>query len=206
MSSGRAFDRDQLLAAFDRIGEAALANETVLEFAVYGGAALMLASRFRFATEDADIGELPSPWPDWLTGVIGDIARENDWSSDWLNEDVQFHLSQIADHAVDHMEFSSFPAGGRPGLRVFVPTAEYMLALKLKASRINDPAKGPQETLDIQNLIRAAGIGDVEEAVAVLAKFFPKSGADAAKQRFLLRHIWPEESSDDAPEYPVLGR
>jgi hypothetical protein len=48
-----AFDRDALLDAFDRIGRAAVVAGTKLQIAVYRGSALMLASNFRFATEDA---------------------------------------------------------------------------------------------------------------------------------------------------------
>jgi hypothetical protein len=46
------FDRDQLLAALNEIGEAAVHAQTRLDIAVYGGSALMLASNFRFTTED----------------------------------------------------------------------------------------------------------------------------------------------------------
>jgi hypothetical protein len=48
----RPLDRDKLLAAFDEIGRAAAAAGTQLQIAVYGGSALMLASNFRFATEE----------------------------------------------------------------------------------------------------------------------------------------------------------
>ena len=41
--------------AFDEIGRAAVAAGTRLQIAVYGGSALMLASNFRFATEDVDV-------------------------------------------------------------------------------------------------------------------------------------------------------
>ena len=87
-----------------------------------------------------------------------------------------------------------------------VPSLPYMLALKLKAMRINDPTKGAVETAYIQKLIRAGGLQDIEEAIAILAKFFPKSGRDADMQRFFLKHIWPkQEDDDDAPKYPVVG-
>ena len=203
----RAFDRLALVAAFDRIGEAARANGTVLEIAVYGGSAMMLAGRFRFATENADIAALADPWPDWLRAVVVAIATANGWDEDWLNDAVQVHLSPLADRATDHVEFGSFPSTGEPGLRVHVPSAAYMLALKLKAiSRINDPARGPQETSDIRNLIRAVGVTDIDGAIAVLARYFPRSAQDADKHRFLLRHIWPTDTDDDPPRYPVPGR
>ena len=76
-----AFDRNALLNAFDRIGRAAVGAGTKLQIAVYGGSALMLASNFRFATEDVDIREIGIDWPDWLSQAISAIAAENDWSS-----------------------------------------------------------------------------------------------------------------------------
>ena len=51
----RALDREKLLEAFDEIGRAAVAAGTRMQIAVYGGSALMLASNFRFATEDVDV-------------------------------------------------------------------------------------------------------------------------------------------------------
>jgi hypothetical protein len=67
----RAFDRDELLAAFDEIAEAAVAAGTRLDIAVFGGSALLLASNFRFTTEDVDIAELGVPWPQWLIDAVG---------------------------------------------------------------------------------------------------------------------------------------
>src|SRR3978361_1505981 len=98
-----AFDRDALLDAFDRIGYAAVAAGTKLQIAVYGGSALMLASNFRFATEDVDIADIGSAWPKWLRDVVEAVAREKGWSEDWLNDGVVFHLSPLADRAKDHL-------------------------------------------------------------------------------------------------------
>jgi hypothetical protein len=197
----RALDRDKLLAAFDDIGRAAATAGTTLQIVVYG-AALMLASNFRFATEDADVAPLERPWPDWLQRAVESIAVENGWAEDWFNDAVAFHLSPIADHAVDHLEFGTFPRDGTaPGLVVYVPSASYLLALKLKAIRVTDPLRGEQERLDILNLMRVVGIRDIDEAIAVLARYFPASGASAEKQRFLLKNM-NIEGALDAPKYP----
>ncbi len=75
-------------------------------------------------------------------------------------------MSALADLGGDHLEFGSFPRGGEPGLIVYVPTAQYLLALKLKAIRVNDPLRGEQERLDILNLMRVAGIRSADEAIA----------------------------------------
>lgn len=197
------FDRDQLQDALDRLGEAAAANETQLDLAVYGGAALMLASRFRYASEDVDIASI-GEWPDWLRVAVEQIARDKGWAADWLNDAIQFHLSPAATQAEDHLEFGTYPRRGEPGLRVFVPSAEYLLALKLKAMRVADPVKGPLEARDIRKLMAACGLTGIDDAIAILGHYFPRSAADADKQRFLLKHVLSQEDpDDDPPDYPV---
>jgi hypothetical protein len=197
-----AFSRDALLDAFDQIGRAAVQAGTKLQIAVYGGSALMLASNFRFATEDVDVSELERPLPSWLTDVVQQIAKENSWQDDWFNDGVAFHLSSLADSAADHLEFGTFPRDGTaPGLVVSVPSAEYLLALKLKAARITDPLRGETERLDILNLMRVVGISTVEDAITLLGRYFPVSAASSEKQRFLLKNM-NREGGIDAPKYP----
>ena len=196
------FDRDALLEAFDEIGRAAVAAGTRLQIQVYGGSALMLASNFRFATEDVDIAEIGGEWPDWLRAVAAKIAAERGWGSDWLNDGVAFHLSALATHAGDHLEFGTFPRGGSTvGLVVCVPSAEYLLALKLKAMRVTDALRGDTERLDILNLMDVVGVETADQAIAVLAKYFPVSAASSEKQRFLLRNM-DRGGKSDAPKYP----
>jgi len=195
-------DRDALLDAFDTIGRAAVEAGTKLQIAVYGGSALMLASNFRFATEDVDVSKLEHPLPDWLATAVCKIAQQNNWRDDWFNDGVVFHLSPLADSAGDHLEFGTFPRDGdAAGLVVSVPSAEYLLALKLKAFRIMDPLRGETERLDILNLMRVVGISTVEEAIAVLGRYFPLSAASSEKQQFLLKNM-NRAGAADAPKYP----
>ncbi len=197
-----AFNRDALLDAFDQIGRAAASAGTKLQIAVYGGSALMLASNFRFATEDVDVSRLEYPLPGWLAIVVDKIAEENGWHNDWFNGGVAFHLSSLADHALDHLEFGTFPRDGTPpGLVVSVPSAEYLLALKLKAARVTDPVRGETERLDILNRMKVVGISTAEEAIALLGRYFPVSAASSDKQRFLLNNM-NREGGIDAPKYP----
>jgi hypothetical protein len=199
---GAAFGRDALLDAFDQIGRAAVKAGTKLQIAIYGGSALMLASNFRFATEDVDVSELEHPLPGWLGAVVREIAGKNQWQDDWFNDAVAFHLSSLADRAADHLEFGTFPRDGTPpGLAVSVPSAEYLLALKLKAARVLDPLRGETERLDILNLMQVVGISTIEEARALLGRYFPMSAASSEKQRFLLKNM-NREGGVDAPEYP----
>ena len=194
--------RDAVLDAFDRIGRAAVQAGTKLHIAVYEGSALMLASNFRFATEDVDVSQLERPLPEWLAQVVRDIAERNHWPEEWFNDGVAFHLSPLADRSADHLEFGTFPRDGTPpGLVVCVPSAEYLLALKLKAIRVTDPLRGETERLDIVNLMQVLGISTADEAIALLGKYFPVSAASPEKQRFLLRNM-DRAGGTDAPEYP----
>jgi hypothetical protein len=197
-----AFGREALLDAFDEIGRAAAEAGTRLQIAVYGGSALMLASNFRFATEDVDVSALQRPLPDWLAAVVHEIARKNAWQEEWFNDGVAFHLSPLANRAADHLEFGTFPRDGSPpGLVVSVPSAEYLLALKLKAARVLDPLRGEAERLDILNLMQVVGISTADDAIALLGRYFPVSAAASEKQRFLLKNV-NRDGGVDAPKYP----
>ena len=95
-----------------------------------------------------------------------------------------------------------YPREGLLGLIVLVPTAEYLLALKHMAIRVLDPVKGQQEADDIVDVMQVLSV-DIDAAIAVLETYFPKSAADSAKQRFLLKHMQatPRETNADAPTY-----
>ena len=198
-----AFDRNALLDAFDQIGRAAVKAGTKLQIAVYGGSALMLASNFRFATEDVDIADIGQHWPAWLSAVVKRIANQNNWSSTWLNDAVTFHLSPLAQADRDLTAFGTFPRRDENvGLCVLVPTGRYMLALKLKALRVSDFEKGQQDMADVVHLLKVLELTEIEQAIAILAEFFPNSAADADKQRFVLKRLFSKETSTDAPRYP----
>ena len=77
-----------------------------------------------------------------------------------------------------------------------------MLALKLKALRVSDFAKGSKDIDDVRNLLGVLGIAAVEPAIEILTEFFPRSGADADKQRFVLRNILSKGPVENAPRYP----
>jgi hypothetical protein len=202
-----AFGRDALLDAFDQIGRAAVLAGTKLQIAVYGGSALMLASNFRFATEDVDIADIGEQWPAWLSETVERIAHQNNWSATWLNDAVTFHLSPLAQADRDLTAFGTFPRlGENVGLCVFVPSARYMLALKLKALRISDFERGQQDMADVAHLLRVLDLTEVEQAIAILAEFFPNSASDADKQRFVLKRLFSGGTSIDAPSYPRTDR
>ena len=174
----RALDRDKLLDAFDEIGRAAVQANTRLTIAVFGASALMLASNFRFSTEDVDIAEIGKPWPDWLVDAVERIAAKHNWSREWLSDAVTFHLSPVAKTERDLAGLGSFPR---------------------REERVGLTVQIPSDMEDVANRLRVLHIEEVEPAIGVLAEYFPKSAADADKQRFVLKRILSQPRSPDAP-------
>jgi hypothetical protein len=113
-------------------------------------------------------------------------------------------LSPLAQLDRDHLAFGTFPRRSeKVGLTVFIPTARYLLAMKLKSLRISDFKKGAQDMADTAHLLRAAGVTEAEQAIAILAEFFPISAVDADKQRFVLKRLFSQDqAATDASKYP----
>ena len=164
--------RDLLEDAFTELGRRALGEGKTIDLAVYGGSALILATNFRAATADVDaVAQLDQATVDRLAG---DIARERNWSADWLNDGVRTFLSpNVASVEAHHHLFRAYPDEANQGLRVFVPSVEYMTALKLAALR-KDPVRGEKDRDDIKNLLAICNITTADAAMDFVAKFFPE--------------------------------
>ncbi|MGH7966744.1 MAG: DUF6036 family nucleotidyltransferase [Candidatus Binatia bacterium] len=173
--------------AFMELGARAQRQGKVIDLAIYGGSALMLASNFRVTTRDVDAVAEGSQ--DTITRLVEDIARARNWPSDWLNDGVRtylsLHVSGLQEH---HALMRAYPSEQEPGLRVFVSTPEYMLAMKLMAMRI-DPTGDKSDVADIINLIDIVGFTTPEELVDFAADFYPEAKINA-RLRLGIRELW----------------
>src|SRR5262249_23122723 len=116
-------------------------------------------------------------------------------------------LSAQAQPDRDLTAFGTFPRLSESvGLVVFVPTARYMLSLKLKALRISDFEKGQQDMAEVVHLLKVLGLAEVEPAIGNFGQFFPKSAAHADKQRCVLTRLLSGGTSVDAPQSPRANR
>ena len=156
-------------------GELARAEGKVVEVAIYGGSALMLASNFRVSTRDVD-AVADDEGQRVIERLARKIAERRGWPPEWLNDQVFPFLSELVeglggDH---HLLYRSYPSEHEPGLRVFVPTAEYLLAMKLMAMRIHD-ADGAKDREDICNLLAIVGLRTASQAIDFVAAFYPEA-------------------------------
>jgi hypothetical protein len=199
--------RDALQQAFMELGTLARAEGKVIDLAVYGGSALMLASNFRETTRDVDgvVGADQS----LIDRLAAAVAANRGWPADWLNDGVRTYLSPNVEGVSEHHQmFRSYPSEQEPGLRVFVPTAEYILAMKLMAMRLDETA-GKSDRDDIINLLDVVEIETPEAAIDFAAGFYPEARI-SARLLLGLQELWRlkrsrrGEGSDEPPTY--LGR
>jgi len=155
--------RSRITQALRRLGELARAQGATLEISLYGGAVFTLVYGSRDATKDVDAVVRQDELGRTLSRRV---AAELGLPDDWLNDDVkQFLAEKEAKRRLPTNEFGE-------GLRIVVPTAAYLLAMKLRACR--PPLPGyVGDYGDIRFLVRKMGIATVADAEAIHGKFFP---------------------------------
>lgn len=156
-------NQPRLIQALRRLGELAVAEGVELELSLYGGAVFTLVYGSRDSTKDVDALIRPADTGRRLARLV---AREQNLPEDWINSDVaQFLSEQEAKRTLPADTFG-------PGLTVTVPTAAYLLALKLRACR--PPLPGyPGDAPDIRFLLGKLKPAYVEDVEAIFARFFP---------------------------------
>jgi hypothetical protein len=165
--------RAQITQALRRLGALAQEQRITLEVSLYGGAVFTLVYGSREATKDVDAVGRQS---EIAKKLALRVAQELNLPEDWLNDQVkQFLAEKEAKRQLTEADFGE-------GLRVSVPTAAYLLAMKLRACR--PPLPGyPGDYGDIRFLVQKMGIASVEAAEAIHDKFFPHDAlSDTAKE------------------------
>ncbi len=156
--------RTRITQALRRLGELAHEKKVTLEISLYGGAVFALVYGSRDATKDVDAVIRQSELAKTLSARV---AKELGLPDDWLNDDVkQFLAEKESKRRLTDSELGE-------GLRISVPTANYLLAMKLRACRPPLPGYAGDYG-DIRFLIQKMGIDSVESAESIHDKFFPR--------------------------------
>jgi hypothetical protein len=158
--------KNLIFRALQRLGELAQAEGVTLEVSLYGGAVFTLVYGSRDSTRDVDALVRPAGV---ARRLAVQVAKELRLPDDWINDHVRLFLSgKEAKRRLEGDEFG-------PGLRVSVPTAAYLLALKLRACRPPIPGYvGDYD--DIRFLLRKMELRSVPEVETVFERFFPGDG------------------------------
>lgn len=140
-------DRNQILAALTALADAL--HESGIEGRVFvvGGAAMVLAFNARRSTRDVDAIFEPKTE---VHKAAQKIAVRLGLPDDWLNDAVKGYVSGT--------DPSAIPVFERPGLSVTAASAPYMLAMKLRAARVEQDASDIKFLADLLGLHSAAEV------------------------------------------------
>lgn len=170
-------NKARLTRALRRLGELAHAKGLVLELSMYGGAVFTLVYGSREATRDVDGLIRPAAA---AAPLLAQVAREEGLPPDWLNADVsQFLAPNEEKRPWKGAEFG-------PGLRITLPTAAYLLALKLRACRSPMPGFAGDED-DIRFLLKRLRPKSLEAVASTFERFFPGDALDERAEALVRR-------------------
>ena len=173
--------RARITQALRRLGELAHKQKVTLEVSLYGGAVFTLVYGSRDATKDVDDVVRQS---EIAKALAVKVAGELGLPDDWLNDHVkQFLAEKEAKRELPQSDFGE-------GLRVSVPTAAYLLAMKLRACRPPLPGYAGDYG-DIRFLVEKMQISSVDAAEAMHDKFFPHDALSGIAKEVVRAAIKP---------------
>lgn len=180
--------KDDIENGLQGINERARRSAVLIELSVYGGAVLSLVFNAREITRDVDA--VVNGDPTLLRRFAAEVAQEQGWPDDWLNDGVKGFRS-----SKERMRlYEKFSGAAEGGLRVIMPTPEYLFAMKCMAMR-PDGIEGSHDISDIELLADAALIQDAAHALSLIEQFYPASrippkvsfGVEEIMQRVIAR-------------------
>lgn len=166
-------EQAEINQAFELLNQRLAARSSLGEICIYGGAAMCLAYAARPSTKDVNAVFQPVAQ---VREAALEVAAALGLPDDWINDGVKGFL-------VDHprsilREYSN--------LRLFVPSAEYLFAMKALAALVDT-----SDRTDLKLLLRELGFKTAAEGMACVEKYYPKSQLRPATQ-FFIEEIFEE--------------
>lgn len=120
------FSGEEIQHGLKRLGELAQVQSLHIRLTLVGGAVMVLGYQARQSTRDVDAVILAPKEARLVRALAKQVAEENDWPEDWLNDGAKGYLVGISDGPI---LFSA------PGIEARAPSLEQLLAMKLSAWR-----------------------------------------------------------------------
>ena len=153
--------RDTILEAFAKLSDELGKLGVLGEISIVGGTAMVLAFNARTSTKDVDAIFEPTPT---IRIAAGRVAESLGLPADWLNDSAKGFMSPAGDFLpIDSVDFSN--------LRVQAPTPEYLLAMKVLASRVGI-ADERGDAPDIAFLIDHLGLKDSSSVMEIVGRYY----------------------------------
>lgn len=154
------FNRDAIISLFNDVGRRLEAVGSFAEVAICGSVSLMLQFDANRLAHDIDFISVNEESYELLE-AIEEVADENGLDQEWFNDAVRFFQSSNPSYSA----FGDFPPGAEAGgLRVYLATPQYLLAMSLISAN---------RTSDIWSLTETLGITEVDELESLFQSFYP---------------------------------
>lgn len=159
--------QEQIQSALRALSDELATEGVKAELCLYGGAAFCLAYNARPATRDVDAVFEPSAKVRAAARKVGiRLALGDDWLNDAVKGFVVPHPKRVL---LD-----------LPCLKVYVAEADYLLAMKALASRVDATDKD-----DVLFLIRKLDLKTPAEVFEILSRYYPNEHIKPATQYFI---------------------
>lgn len=171
------FTANDIRNYFAKIGELAEQQGRRFEIAVFGGSSLALSFDWRESTHDIDY--MP------ISGAEQEIADLANEAADLLHLPQDALRSDVSIFAADHPDLipqGDYPPGGAGGLRVFVASPQYMLAMKVLSMR---SSLETQDCRDVWHLLDACQMTTAAEVEQLVQGFYPDNHMPVRHLRIL---------------------
>lgn len=166
--------RDEIVALLTDLGQELESRGQRAELFVVGGSAMALAFSTRRATRDIDAVFEPKLE---VYDAAAQVAKRRGLPTDWLNDGVKGLLPGPDPQSRAVLDL--------PGLRVSIPSARYLLALKVAAARVDRDAD------DIRLLAEICGLRTAEEILSTTDEVMGGRQPLLPKVQFLIEEMFP---------------
>ncbi|MDT7603705.1 MAG: hypothetical protein QOF61_1702, partial [Acidobacteriota bacterium] len=148
-------EKEEIRQCLEELNDELRAMNVKGEVCLYGGAVMCLVFDARPSTKDVDAIFEPVRY---IRRAAGRIAERRGLDKDWLNYAVKMFV-------VPHERRILFDM---PHLKVFTPSPEYLLAMKVLAARANTPDRA-----DIEVLIEKLDLQAAEQVLEIVQHYYP---------------------------------
>ena len=167
--------REEIERYLQLLGQELQKRHLTGEIIVAGGALMLLVVQNRETTKDIDA--YFSAEPQAIREAARAVAQQEGLAEDWLNDGIKGFFYQ----APPVQRWAEYP-----GLRVYVVSLEYALAMKAIAGR-------PEDIDDIRALVQRLQLTSAQEVLAIVQRYVPQRLVPPRAQ-YLIETLFDEEA------------
>ncbi len=160
-------DKEQIVTYLTQLNDELRAMDVRGELCLYGGTVMCIVFNARPSTKDVDAVFQPSRH---IREAARRVAKNNQLREDWLNDAVK-------DFVVAHPQKILFDFSH---LKVYVPQADYLLAMKAMSARIDATDKD-----DVIFLINKMGLKSADDVFRLIETYYPRQQIRPVTQYFI---------------------